>query len=237
MHFVRVYATATLSRWDDPTRSNIDLGKEVFRSKPDDPRPSFYRVESNADEVRTAAAHSLTFYDQKPKILFAIRVFPEDIEALHLRMSDDAPGATGVVEVDFRHRELLYPSDEDLGALVQRIRDGAAGTQDRFRWIGVTFQSPHFRAFLNEESPRVIDEAKRRCRVKLGQTNAVGKSPARIQEDLTRFPPAIPTASIERAAFLNYRHRIEHEIAGSAEDDWEKAVRDLREIYLHSLCG
>src|SRR5216683_793841 len=106
MHFLRMFNNPTLTPWDCPDDSA--LARKVFAEAFDNQRdyPSLYGVESPLEEIRTACAFVLTTTKIKLENFFVVRIFQEDLNAFDLRINDDKPGTTGVVDVDFRHFEI-----------------------------------------------------------------------------------------------------------------------------------
>src|SRR5205085_1381593 len=93
-------------------------------------------------------------------------------------------------------------------------------------------QLPHFNEFLQRRDAEVIAEAKRRCRMKLGQApgGPLGNR-MRIRDELLVVRPSIPRSRISLAAFLNFQQRREQGQAGTCEGDWGQAEKDLWACY------
>jgi hypothetical protein len=232
-----MYNNTTLNPWG--SKDDEGLAREVFREAfgPGTECPSLYGVVSLMDEIRTAAAFALTTTDKELKNFFVVRIFPPDLHELDLWADDEAPGTTGVVEVDFLHFEVRNMTPAKASALTARLRNTAAEGAERFRWVAGRFQRLHLERFLQAADEQVIAEAKRRCRFRLG----LGGSPeqrgtiARILAELERNKPAVPRFRVERAAFLNYCERARTCIPGSPDTDWAKGERDLLEAYQNAF--
>jgi hypothetical protein len=167
-----MYDSTCFNTWDRKTDEEIarkELFERAFLDGPQrDPNPSVYQVGSREEEIRTVTAYTLVHTNKKPEILYAIRIYQADLAALAIQ-TDAPPGTTGVVDVDFRHYQFRQPSHQQLIDLVSRVRRAAIEGEERYRWVGRAHQIPHLNSFLALSSSEVIEEAKRRCRVKLNQ--------------------------------------------------------------------
>jgi hypothetical protein len=235
MHYIRMYNSTSFNAWDrksDEEIARAELFSEVFKEGPQrDSNPSLYQVEAREEEIRTVTAYTLVHTNKKPEILYAIRLYEADLQALGIQ-ADDPPGTTGVVDVDFRHYQLRQPSNQQLIALVRRIRQTAIQGEERYRWVGATHQIPCLRRFLTMSSREVIEEAKRRCRMKLGEpAGGPLRNRTQLRNELQAVPPSIPHNRIGRAAFLNFIRRCLQGQAGTREGDWEQAETELRVCY------
>jgi hypothetical protein len=232
MHFLRMFNNTSLNAWD--SKEDAALAQDVFREafKPGAGRPSLYRVDSLADEIRTAAAFALTPPDKDLKNLFVVRLFEQDLNELHL-LVDEGPGTTGVVDIDFRHFEVANLTGPKAISLTARVRNGASAGEERFRWVAARFQCPHLEQFLLLPDEQVIAEAKRRCRFKLGLGPAPEQGGAikRILTELAASRPTLPRPRVERAAFLNYCGRLQSGLSGDQDGDWTKAEEGLHDAY------
>jgi hypothetical protein len=239
MHYIRMYDSTSFNAWDRKTAKEI-ASKEIFERSffenddpQRDPTPSLYQVRSREDEIRTVTAYTLVHTNKKPYILWAIRIYEWDLETLGFQI-EDPPGTTGVVDVDFRHCQLRQPCKQQLVDLISRIMDDAIQGNERYRWVGTAHQLPHLNNFLNLSNAEVIEEAKRRCRFKLGQAPCPPKDQSRIRKELQATCPCIPHNRICIAAFLNFRERCLRMQAGTSEGDWDQANRDLWACYVNA---
>jgi hypothetical protein len=233
MHFLRVYNNHTLNPWG--SKDDADLAREVFREAfgARAGHPSLYGVESAADEIRTAAAFALTTTDRELKNFFVVRILERDLDQLGVLVDDDHPGTTGVVDVDFHHFEVRNLTQPQAVALTVHLRNTASEGQERFRWVAARFQRPHLERFLLLPDEQVIAEAKRRCLFKLGRGAPADRAGTihTILAELGRNRPAVPRFRIERAAFLNYRDRIQTGRYASPEGDWQDGEEGLLAAY------
>src|SRR5262249_39271483 len=112
--------------------------KRVHRKDRDDVcEESTYLVEGSLEEVQAAAAHLLADDDPKVETRYLVRILLSDAEEAGLRVADSALGETGVVWVDFRHRDLVGTKEEFqhlVDVLLRRLREG----EDRIRRVGKT---------------------------------------------------------------------------------------------------
>jgi hypothetical protein len=230
-----MYPETNLNDWESKNETELArrLFGETFDTRGD--HPSLYSVESYPDELCTATAYALTRGVSKdPKPFWAIRLFDWDLNELDIRIDDDEPGNTGVVEVDFRHFEIRNLSQEKAIGLTARVRKTACEGIDRFRYVAKWFQRLCMERFLSQPDEDVIAETKRRCRFGVGRETSAdskGRFRPQITRDLETHEPNVPRIRIERAAFLNYCGRVSNGILGSAESDWNNAEMRLRQAY------
>jgi hypothetical protein len=238
MHFLRMYTESTLNTWDgkDETALARKVFSEAFGEKADS--PSLYAVDSRMDEILTASAFALTTTKIHLENFFVVRLYWSDLEEFELSVDDDYPGGTGVVDVDFRHFEIRKMTKEKAVKLTQRIRAAACEGEERFRWIPAGFQRPHLQRFLLVCNGQVIDDAKRRCRLRLDcaiPSDSAGGKPHHIIKALEANKPTLPRFRIERAAHLNYCERIEKNCSGTPDEDWKTGEESLWESYKNAF--
>jgi hypothetical protein len=230
MSLIRICDAPNLNKWDKNPCDFAAVIREWFN--PDrDPAPSVYSTDSVADEVEVAAAHALTDFSPHLKQAHLLRIEWSDLTALGIseRVSNSAPGTTGVVGVDFRHRELVGARDY-LEGLVRRIRERYEAGEQRFRWVGPPVLRRQLAQFLSRSDHEVIREAKRRCRHKLdGGTGTLTKPRSEdLRRQLGTARPKIPEQVIRERAFRLYRCSGRHD----ADQNWKDAESELLALYV-----
>src|SRR5262249_42176448 len=108
-----------LNIWDNPPEA---VATDLFNNFKDT-RPSAYEA-SGQEEIETVAAYALTTLTKT--VFHIVRVTHEDLAAVGLTASDEAPGTTGILSVDFRHWEIQAETADGkdrLIALVACIRE------------------------------------------------------------------------------------------------------------------
>jgi hypothetical protein len=218
-----------LNIWDNPSPEAI--AKDLFNNFKDK-RPSFYEA-SPQEEIETVAAYALT--NLAKKTFHIVRVTREDLAEVGLTRSDDAPGTTGILSVDFRHWEIeaeAADGKDRLIDLVARIRERLIQGEERLRWVGGCMQRSHWERFCTCGDGEVTREAKDRCRWRLdGHGGAYQpRRKHQIEEDLRANLPVIPDERIRLRAYRKYVARGDE--PGTAEDDWRVAERELRDLYI-----
>jgi hypothetical protein len=216
-----------LSIWDNPPEA---IAKGLFNNFKDN-KPSVYEA-SSQEEVEAVAAHALTATSKRA--FHIVRITREDLAAAALTENDDTPGTTGVLAVDFRHREVLADAadgKERLIRLVARVRERLIDGEERLRWVGACMLRPHWERFRSCGNAEVTQEAKNRCQWRLGGDSSryEPRRKSQIEEDFAATPPLIPEGRIRRRAHSKYEARGHQ--PGSAEGDWLEAERELRGRY------
>src|SRR5579864_167200 len=132
MGFIRIFSTKVETVY---AAENIAaIHNNIFGNKPSKDRPSVYRVDSVQDEVMVTSAHALANVSPTTDTLHILRIDEVDIEPSGVTVSDDSLGETGIVSVDFAHKELLG-TRTNFEMLTKRIFDGFLLGEDRVRRI------------------------------------------------------------------------------------------------------
>jgi hypothetical protein len=229
MPLLRICDAVNLNKWD---KEPCDFGaiiREWFN--PDrDPNPSVYLVYVEHEEVEVAAAHVLTDLSPNLKGVYLLRIEWSDLIAVGARegVSGEVPGTTGVVRTDFCHRELVG-ARAYLEALVWRIRERYEAGEPRFRWVGPPVLRRQLTQFCSLENRQVIQEAKRRCRHKLGGPGMLPRPRGEeLRRQLLAACPRIPEEVIRERAYKVYQRSGRHEAA----QNWAEAEAELLEAYI-----
>ncbi len=229
MSLIRICDAPNLRKWDKEPCDPAPIVKEWF--SPDrDPNPSLYWASSIIEEVEIAAAHSLTDLGPSLKPAYLLRIELSDLTASSAdkQLSDKNPGTTGVVRVDFLHRELLE-AGSCLDDLVRVIWERYEAGEQRFRWVGPPVLRRQLALFCSLSDREVIQEAKRRCRHKLGGGAVTLRGPRgpEIRAQLRAAPPQIPAQVIREHAYRLYQS------SGRQDDfaNWQEAEQKLLEEY------
>jgi hypothetical protein len=235
MALIRIARPPNLNAWDRRPADFNKLAEDWFANFKD-PHPSVYEARTAAEELEVVAACALAHATlPRLRVYHILRIEWTDLDALGIggRVSNETPGRTGVVAVDFNHWEI--PGDRDiLIELVARLHTLSLTGQDRFRWFGTSVQRQQLERFLARGDELVIGEAKRRCRHKLDEAPYTRRPlPEQMRQELQTTPPAIPQHRIAVLAHQRYTDRGSG--AGSALADWLQAERDLRERYIAGL--
>lgn len=188
---------------------------------------STYAVAGEVEEAEAVAAHLLA--DGRPRIesRYILRIREADLVEAGLAWNDRAFGTTGIIWVDFRHRDLVGPRDGFValvGVLLRRLAEG----QDRVRRLGAhqlrqaltrfQGQSPFHRpthtanVIARALEDRPLDRLK--YDTELARTEL---RHARVIEEAVRL----------RAHCLAERSRG----AAPPEENWYRAEQELRDAY------
>jgi hypothetical protein len=227
---LRIKFVPNMNFWDEPQPDPERIAEKWFDDQPGE-SPSLYEAASHAEEVEAAAALSLTNLAKRIEVGYLGRIEWGDLAAVGIPASDARPGNTGVVAVDFRHREI--PGErEPIFKLLRHIWGRVRRGEDRFRWVGKQMQRAAMERFLEAGPQFVIEEAKRCCRRKLAE-QAGGRRPlgSTIRDELQAAPPAIPEYRIRSLAEAKWLARLGAGLVGNAEQDWLSAEKELRQLY------
>lgn len=151
-------------RW---TRENLiasELMRHIFGT--DALTISVYRVNAGIEEAKAVAAHYLTLARQSFKSVSALRIELQDLTGLEIAVRE-APGDTGIAEIDARHCELLR-GQEGFAGLTQRLLVAIRRGEDRVRIVGEIQLKHQVQEFLTLSGEAVNDRARRHCRKLLG---------------------------------------------------------------------
>lgn len=151
-------------RW---TRDNLiasELMRHIFGT--DALTISVYRVNAGIEEAKAVAAHYLTLARQSFKSVSALRIELQDLTGLEIAVRE-APGDTGIAEIDARHCELLG-GQEGFAGLTQRLLVAIRRGEDRVRIVGEIQLKHQVQEFLTLSGEAVNDRARRHCRKLLG---------------------------------------------------------------------
>lgn len=151
-------------RW---TRENLiasELMRHIFGT--DALTISVYRVNAGIEEAKAVAAHYLTLARQSFKSVSALRIELQDLTGLEIAVRE-APGDTGIAEIDARHCELLG-GQEGFAGLTQRLLVAIRRGEDRVRIVGEIQLKHQVQEFLTLSGEAVNDRARRHCRKLLG---------------------------------------------------------------------
>ena len=242
-YFIRI-AKTKMECWTNGEGTGQALAQLIFQLKKlhrkdmeDICEESTYYVDGEVEEVKAAAAHLLT--DNKPKVEagYLVRIRATDIEEVGLQQRDTAIGKTGIVRIDFHHRDLAGTKDQFerlVDLILRRLQEG----QDRVRKLGgpqLRYALQHFAGLPAIERPtrtfEIINCALKRSPVADLQPN-IGLAKAELAK------VAIPEETLALRAFC-----LEEEGrgTGSPKGNWARALYELREEYtkhyLHELLG
>jgi hypothetical protein len=232
MPFLRI-CNCSLNPWDKKPPDQI--AAEWFDNFKDN-RPSLYMAENSNEEVEAVAAFSLA-NPSKVNPYHIMRIDVEDFTTVGIHPTDEIPGVTGVVAVDFRHWEITGDRAK-LIALVSKIRDRVIAGEERLRWVGLLAQEQKWRQFVGSPPTVVIEEARRRSRAKLDKNKTPPCSRRQqMESELTSVPPTIPSHCIRWRAFLRYERRCQLSQPGTADEDWLESEVELRELYTKGIIG
>jgi hypothetical protein len=234
MALLRIYKSPNLNALDvEPL--NFEKITNAWFANCKAERQSVYQANTPLEEVEAVSAFALSNHQVIGLTVYhIIRIDWADLEALgaHTQVSDD-PGTTGVVPVDFRHRDI--PGDPGLLLdLVRRVRSEAERGEDRFRWLATFMQRRQLERFL-ACSEVVIQEAKRRCERKLANSPyAPRPTHERVRHELEAAPPAVPQ---QRIATLAHQLHQQRQGATRSLENWLDAEREVRQRYVAGLLG
>jgi hypothetical protein len=197
---------------------------QVFR--PGDHEHSTYLVESDVDEALAVAAHQLANPSQKLDSQYALRIRFPDVEELGIPVSRQHLGDTGLVNVDFAHRDLIGDK-ERIKRLTSLIRERALWGEDRIR----RFNKFQLQVMLGrilemgiEERPTHTAEL---CEIFLKRRAQRDDDRSRMLSDLASV--RIPNSAIEPVAYQLFEARGSG--GGSPTSDWYEALAHLRDRY------
>jgi hypothetical protein len=206
------------------------LVQHLFRLKKPAHEPSFhestYEVAGELEETQVVAAHLLT--DTRPKIepRYIVRIRQPDLVATGVQAADSVLGTTGLVWVDFRHRDLVGGRDQLqalVGTILQRLEEG----EDRVRRFGgpqLRWALSQFQALPTEERP--THTAAILARVLAGQSlEGLPRDTSQAHRELPCL--RLPEEAVRLHAFC--RHEQGHG-TGSPDGDWLRATERLRRV-------
>ncbi len=195
---------------------------------------STYLVGSDAEEALAVGAHTLTKTKVKAEACFALRIRFSDIREAGVGVCDGHLGQTGVVCVDYSHRDLVsdQPKITLLAEIILRkIREG----QDRVRKLSAYQVKLSLRKIMDlglQERPSFTAE---QCESALGittQCHGAGTIEPRNRREQTclelskiRIPDHVTRC---RAYQIYENRRPDHR---TSEQDWLEALASLRAEY------
>jgi hypothetical protein len=197
---------------------------QVFRSG--DREHSTYLVESDVDEALAVAAHQLTYPSQKVDSQYALRIRFPDVEEIGISVSRQHLGETGVVKVDFAHRDLVGDKDS-IKRLTSLIRERAHWGEDRIRRFNKSQLQVMLGRILDMEIEDRPTHTAELCEVLLKRRIQRTDNRERALSDLARA--RIPDSAIEPVAYEIFDRR--GSIGDSPSSDWYEAITHLRERY------
>jgi hypothetical protein len=202
----------------------VDSLPPVFR--PGDREHSTYLVESDVDEALAVAAHQLTNASQKLDPQYALRIRFTDVEVIGIAVSRHHLGETGVVKVDYAHRDPVGDK-ERIKHLTSLLRERILWGEDRIR----RFSKVQLQGMLGrivdlgiEERPAQSAEL---CEILLKRRTSRTDDRERALIDLAGV--RIPNSAIEPVAYQLFERRGSD--AGSPSGDWYEALAHLRDLY------
>jgi hypothetical protein len=239
-YYIRVGKTKA-EDWINGVGTAQVLAQNIFRLKKL-PRKeiceeSTYEVEGELEETRAAAAHLLT--DLEPKIApcYVVRIRKVDLLEAGVQEQDTVIGTTGIVYIDFRHRDLVGTKPQ-FEKLVEVILGYLRNGQDRIRRFG----APQLRTALEEFADLPPTERPTRTVevIRCALTNArVAGLNADVELAIKELAQVtIPQDTISLRAFCLQKAK---KGTGSQNGDWDKAQNELRDEYtkhyLHEQLG
>jgi hypothetical protein len=219
--FVRVCSGAGESWFSEKADSQLP---QVFRA--DDREHSTYLVESDVDEALAVAAHQLTNPSQKLDSQYALRIRFMDAEEMGITVSRQHLGETGIVKVDFAHRDLVGDKDR-IERLTSLIREKALWGEDRIRRFNRFQLQVMIGRILDlgiEERPAHTAEL---CEILLKRRTQRTDDRERALSDLAGV--RIPDFAIEPVAYQFFERRGSG--GGAPSGDWYEALAHLRDQY------
>jgi hypothetical protein len=188
---------------------------------------SAYEVEGEIEETETVAAHLLSDVAPKLDSRYIVRIRPPDLVESGVHVDDSVLGTTGIVPVDFRHRDLVGIKEQLeklIGVLLLRIEEG----QDRVRRLGKPQLAQALKRFLSlgvthrpTHTGNVIE------RVLVGEVlDGLAVDADLASTELERI--LIPEEVIRLRAFCLHEGG---KGTGSPDGNWKQAERELRETY------
>src|SRR5690349_15548946 len=114
-YYIRIGKTKA-EEWVNGVGKPAVLAQNIFRLKKssgrDEYEESTYEVGGEVEEVKATAAHLLT--DPHPNLdhRYLIRLRRLDLMEAGIRVDDSVIGTTGIVCIDFRHRDLVGTRDQ-----------------------------------------------------------------------------------------------------------------------------
>ena len=134
-YYIRI-GKSKAEEWVNGVGTPAVLAQNVFRLKKSPHRDaceeSTYQVEGEIEEAQAAAAHLLTDTHPKIEARHLVRIRPADLVEAGIRVDDSFIGTTGIVWVDFRHRDLVGTKGQFerlVDVILSRLREG----EDRVR--------------------------------------------------------------------------------------------------------
>jgi hypothetical protein len=105
MPVLRIKFLPNLNSWDEAPPDPGRIADKWFED-PEHEQPSLYEAGSQVEEVEAVAAFSLTNLAKRIEVGYLVRIEWADLAAVGIEATNDRPGSTGVVAVDFRHWEI-----------------------------------------------------------------------------------------------------------------------------------
>jgi hypothetical protein len=137
-YYIRI-GKSKADEWVNGLGTPAALAQNIFRLKKSRPgdacAESTYEVEGELDEAQAAAAHLLTDTHPRIEARHLVRIRAADLAAAGIGVEDSVIGTTGIVRVDFHHRDLVGTKEQferPVQVILARLREG----EDRIRRIG-----------------------------------------------------------------------------------------------------
>jgi hypothetical protein len=231
MRYLIRIAKTRMDEWVNGAGTPQLLAQNIFRLKKlprkDICEESTYSVDGEVEEVQAAVAHLLT--DQQPKVepRYLVRIRTADIHEAGLQEQDSVLGATGIVRIDFRHRDLVGTKDQFerlVEVILSRVREG----QDRVRRLGVV----QFRYALQQIIGLPATDRPTHTRDVIHC--ALTDSPvADLRPDINLAKTELANVTIPEETIALRAFCLEEAGRGTASPDgnWELALSELRDEY------
>jgi hypothetical protein len=155
------------SLWMEETSSILEMMKGPFGL---DGKPvSVFEVTRGVDETKALAAYYLSLNRNSVKLIWAIRIEPQDLENIGVRV-ERSDGGTEVAEIDAKHHDLKGDR-EAFEALTERIHDALRQGDDRIRLLGKMQITYQLREFLKLGPEGISDDGRSHIQRILGFQN------------------------------------------------------------------
>jgi hypothetical protein len=228
-YFIRIAKTKQ-DDWINGQGVAIALAQNLFQLKPVRHRQghcaeSTYEVEGETEETEAVAAHLLTDLSPKIEPRYVVRFRPVDLQ--DVGVDDGILGTTGIVRIDFRHRDLVGTKEQLqslVGMVLIRLKEG----QDRIRRFG----APQLRYMLERFADLAAEERPThtaniiQCALSGKSLHDLAPDPGQTNQELARV--RIPEEAIRLRAY--YLHKA-GDGGGSPAGDWAMAQDELRRLY------
>jgi hypothetical protein len=216
-----------LEHWFEPTPSAEHLANKLFDLTRRE--QSTYEVTNEIEEINAAAAHMLTYAKLELRNGYLVRVRSEDLDRAETLASDAALGETGVIAVDFSHRDFIG-NRKQFTKLMGEVITGLHERQDRIRKFKKAQLECALKNILAQGTRDRPTLTAQRCECLLGQRtmSTIGASEGMTREELAIAH--VPEKLVRYRAGARWLRNGGYQ-GGDGTDDWLTAEAEARAQY------